>query len=186
MLQAADLPAAAKGTPHVPDPNDAADQATMAKCVGVRNADTNKAAEAHSESYAVGNTIISSVATSYRSQSDLDTRIAMLRSPKASPCFNQKWRKQLATVLPAGATIESTSVKITPGSAGGPANVVATGTGAIMVRMSGQKVPLYASIAFISGPSVEAGVEVVNIGTPPAASEVKSLVAAVAARAAED
>jgi hypothetical protein len=33
---------------------------------------------------------------------------------------------------------------------------------------------------------IEAGVEVVNIGTPPAASEVKSLVAAVAARAAED
>jgi hypothetical protein len=86
----------------------------------------------------------------------------------------------------AGATIESTSVKITPGSAGGPANVVATGAGAVMVRMGGQKVPVYASIAFISGPLVDAGVEVVNIGTPPAASEVRSLVATVAARAAED
>ena len=185
VLQAADLPAGTKGTARKPDPNTAASQAEMAKCAGVRNTDRDKIAEAHSENYALANTTISSSATSYRSQSDLDTRLALLRSTKAPSCFNELLRKQLTTVLPAGTSIESVSVKITPGPAGGPANVVATAAGAILVYVSGQKVPVYASLAFITGPLIEARVEVVNIGAPPSASAMTSLVVAVATRAAK-
>jgi hypothetical protein len=98
----------------------------LAKCVGARNTDSDKVAEAHSDNFARGNASISSSATSYRSQNDLDVDVATLHSPRLSPCFKQMMKKQLAASLPAGAAIRSASIKITPGSAGGPANVVAT------------------------------------------------------------
>jgi hypothetical protein len=56
----------------------------------------------------------------------------------ADPCFDQQFEKLFTRRgLPTGTTIDSVSVKITPGSAGGPANVVATGTGTVKVTVSG-------------------------------------------------
>jgi hypothetical protein len=185
VLQPADLPTGWKGTPYEADPSDAADQAAFVKCLGVRNTDADKVAEADSQDFALGDASISSWATSYRSQSDLDADVAALHSPKASPCEAQLLKKQVATSLPAGATVESVSIKITPGSAGGPANVVATGAGTIKVSVSGQQVGLYLTVAFITGPLIEAVVETHNIGTPVPPSLVQSVVATVANRAAE-
>ncbi len=183
VLQPADLPSGWKGAPYQPDPNDSANNAAMVQCVGARNTDSDKAAEAHSDSFALGDASISSSASSYRSQSDLDSDIAMLNSPKISPCFEQMMKKQLAASLPAGGTIESASIKITPGSAGGPANVVAMGTGTIKVQVSGQQVPVYLTVAFITGPLIEAEVDTENVGAPVPASVVNPLVATVATRA---
>src|SRR5262249_15764562 len=154
VLQSADLPSSWKRAPYQPDPNDSANNAALVKCVGARNTDSDKVAEAHSGDFALGDARISSSASSYRSQSDLDADIAMLHSPKLSPCFEQMVKKQLAASLPAGGTIESASIKITPGSAGGPANVVATGTGTIKVQVNGQHVPVYLTVAFITGPLI--------------------------------
>jgi hypothetical protein len=100
-------------------------------------------------------------------------------------CYQQLVKKELGASLPAGATIESESFTFTPGSAGGPANVVATGTGTVKVRLSGQQVPLYLNVAFITGPLIQAEVDAENVGTPVPASVVNALVAAVAARAAK-
>src|SRR5262249_31137394 len=183
VLQPADLPSGWKGTPYQPGPNDSANNAALMKCVGARNTDSDKVAEAHSDDFALGDASISSSASSYRSQSALDTDIAMLHSPKLSPCFEQMVKKQLAASLPAGGTIESASIKITPGSAGGPANVVATGTGTIKVQVNGQHVPVYLTVAFITGPLIEAEVDTENVGTPVPASVVNPLVATVATRA---
>jgi hypothetical protein len=94
-------------------------------------------------------------------------------------------KKQIVTSLPAGATVESVSIKIKPGSAGGPTNVVANAAGTIKVSMSGQQVVLYLTNTFITGPLIEAVVETDNVGRPVRASLVKSLVASVANRAAE-
>lgn len=152
------------------------------KCVGARDTDSDKVAEAHSDDFALGDASISSSATSYRAQSDLNTDVATLHSPKLSPCFGQMMKKQLAASLPAGATTESASIKITPGSAGCPANVVATGTGTIKVRANGQQVPVYLTVAFITGPLIEAEVDTENVGTPVPASVVNPLVATVATR----
>jgi hypothetical protein len=185
VLQPADLPTGWKGSPYQPDPNDSANNAAFVACVGVRNTESDKVAEAHSDNFAQGNASISSSATSYRSQSDLDADAASLRSPKVSPCFEQMMKKQLAASLPAGATTESASISITPGSAGGPANVIATGTGTIKVKVSGQEVPVYLTIAFILGPLIEAEVDAENAGTPVPASVVNPLVATVATRAAK-
>jgi hypothetical protein len=183
VLRPADLPSGWKGAPYQPDPNDAANNAALMKCVGARNTDSDRVAEAHSDDFALGDASISSTADSYRSQSDLDTDVAVLHSQKLSPCFGQMMKKQLAASLPAGGTVKSASIKITPGSAGGPANVVATGTGIIKIQVNGQQVPVYLTVAFITGPLIESEVDAENAGTPVPASVVNSLVATVATRA---
>lgn len=185
VLLPADLPSGWKGAPYQPDPNDAANNAALTKCIGARNTDSDKVAEAHSDDFALGDASISSSATSYRSQSDLDADVATLHSPKLSPCFGQMMKKQLAASLPAGSTVESASIKITPGSAGGPANVVATGSGTVKVQVNGQQVPVYLNVAFITGPLIEAEIDAENVGTPVPASVVNPLVATVATRAAK-
>jgi hypothetical protein len=87
--------------------------------------------------------------------------------------------------LPADTTIESESIKIKPGSVGGPANVLATGTGTIAISVNGQHVPGYLTVAFIIGPLIQAEVDTENVGTPVPQSVVTSVVATVAARAAK-
>jgi hypothetical protein len=185
VLQAVDLPAGWKSKPYTADPRQAASQAALTKCVGTRNTDSDKVAEAHSPGFAYGAASVSSSAASYRSQSALDSDIAMLKSPKLASCYEQTLKKQLVTALPSGATIESASFKITPGAVGDPANVVATGTGAVKVTVKGQRVAVYASIAYITGPLMEVEVDTTNIGEPVTASLVRSMVARVAARAAK-
>ena len=185
VLQPADLPSGWKGTPHQPDPNSAAEDAALSACVGARNTDSDQVAQANSDEFGLSNASISSSASSYRSQSDLVTDEATLRSPKLSSCFSQMIKKQLASSLPAGSVVASASIKITPGPAGGPANVVATGTGIVQVQVSGQQAPVYLTVAFITGPLIEAEVDAENVGTPVPTSVVNPLVAAVAARAAK-
>jgi hypothetical protein len=185
VLQPADLPPGWKGTPHQPDPSDAAYQAALMKCVGARNTDGDTVAVADSEDFALGDASIASSADSYRSQSDVDTDTATLHSPNYAPCDEQLGKKQLATSLPAGATIESASIKITPGSAGGPANVVGTETGTVKVSVNGQQVPVYLTLTYITGPLIEAEVDAENVGAPVPPSVVNALVATVATRAAK-
>jgi hypothetical protein len=155
------------------------------KCVGARNTDSDKVAEADSDGFTLGDAEISSSAASYRSQSDLDADVTTLHSPKLSSCYGQMMKKRLAAAVPAGGTIESASVTITPGPAGGPANVVATGTGTIDIGVNGQHVPMYLSFAFIKGPLIEAEVNAVDVGTLVPASVVNRLVVTVATRAAK-
>jgi hypothetical protein len=183
VLQPADLPAGWKGTPYRPDPRDAANQAAMVNCVGARNTESDKVAEAHSDDYALGDASIHSSASSYRSQSDVDTDVAILHSPKVSSCYDDLVKTQLAASLPAGTTIESASIKITPGSAGS-ANVVATAAGTVNVSLGGQHVSLYLTAAFIQGPLIQAEVDAENVGAPVPASVVSAMVATVANRAA--
>lgn len=185
VLRPRDLSTRWKGTPDKPDPSEAAHNAAVVTCVGARNTDTDKVAEAHSEDFALGDASISSSAASYRSQSDLDSYAATVHSPKLAPCLEQVFKKEFATSLPAGVTVRSVSIKITPGSAGGPANVVGTGTGTIKVSGNGRPVAIYVSVAYITGPLIEAEVDTENVGTPVPASLVKSLVATVATRAAK-
>lgn len=185
VLQPSDLPAGWKGSPYKPDPQSDAGTAAMSACLGVSDTTKDKVAESHSEDYTLGNATISSSATSYKSQKDLDTDLAALKSSKMSTCFDKLVRKQMASSLPAGAAIVSESFTVTPGSAGGPGNVVATGRGRITVSVSGQQVAVYLSVAFITGPLIEAEMNAENVGAPVPASVVASAVSAVATRAAK-
>jgi gamma-glutamyltranspeptidase len=51
-------------------------------------------------------------------------------------------KKQFASTMAPGSVPDSASVMITLGSAGGPANVVATAAGTVKVLMGGKPVPL--------------------------------------------
>jgi hypothetical protein len=185
VLQRSDLPAGWKATPYEPDPNEAAEDAFFARCLGVASLHRDRVAEVNSDDFSRGDADISSSADSYRSQSAVDSQVAVLHSPKAAPCFEQLAKQQSATTLPAGAEIESVSLKITPGSAGGPANVVATMGGIIKISANGQHVSLYGSVAFITGPLITAEVDAENPGAPVPASLLAPLIDKVANRAAQ-
>jgi hypothetical protein len=184
VLQRSDLPIGWKATPYQPHPNDAAGVALLAKCVGVPSRNRGRVGEVNSDDFSRGDADVSSSADSFRSQSGVDSAVAVLRNPKVAPCLEQLAKQQFATMLPAGAKIESVSIKLTPGSAGGPANVVVTGLGMIKISVSGQHVVSYSRIAFITGPLILATVEADTIGSPLSASLMESLIAKIANRAA--
>jgi hypothetical protein len=75
------------------------------------------------------------------------------------------------------------SVKVTPGSAGGPANIVGTGVGTIKISVSGEHGGLASGVAYITGPLIWAEVDSANPGAPVPALLWESQVWAVADRA---
>jgi hypothetical protein len=181
VLQPADLPAGWKGTPYQAVPGEAAGEAAVMRCVGMPSTASDKVAEAHSDDFNLGDAYVSSTATSYRSQRDVDADTAAWLNPRFPPCLAKSLKQQAATQ---GVALKSVSVKITPGSAGGPANVAATGVSTIKISEGGQQTVHYSTVAYIIGPLMEAEVEAENIGAPVPASVMAPLVATVANRAA--
>jgi hypothetical protein len=196
VLQPADFPSGPAGWAHTPYKPDPAGPATgftgaeFAKCAGVPNSYTEQVAEAHSGDFDKGidqgDATISSDAYSFRSQSAVDVDTAALHRAKAGPCYEREERQALAGGAPPGGTVELVSFKLTPGSAGGPANVVATAVSTFKITSSGGTVVEGSvSIAFITGPLIELAVTTAIFEAPIPASLVDSLVAAVASRAAQ-
>jgi hypothetical protein len=151
------------------------------KCLGLPNHVLDQVAEAHSDDFAQGDAHISSVARSFRSQNTVDAGTAALQSSKATRCFEQQFA---SFPLPAGSTFDLVSVNVTPGSAGGPANVVATGTGTARITVGGTTVEVYFSNTYIVGPLIAAGIDSFSAGAPIPTSLMDSLITAVASRAA--
>jgi hypothetical protein len=185
VLQPSDLPPDWTPTPYKAEPGDTAAQAALLRCLGVLSTASDKVAEAHSFDFTLGDARVSSSASSYRSQSAVDANVAALHGSKFSPCIEQRVKRQVAAQLPAGAAIESVSVKVTPGSAGGPANIVATGGGTIKISVGGQHGVYYLRVAYITGPLILAEVDAENANIPAPAPQWESLVSAVADRAAQ-
>ena len=183
-LQPSDLPADWTPTPYEAEPGDTAAQAAVLRCLGLLSTASDQVAEAHSV-FTLGDATVSSSARSYRSQSAVDANVAALHSSKASPCLEQQVKQLLPPQLPAGATLESVSVKITPGSASDPANVVATGGGTVKISVGGQHAVVYLRVAYITGPLILAEVDAENVDIPAPAPQWESLVSAVADRAAQ-
>lgn len=181
-LQASDLPAGWAGTASDPDPAEASEDAALAQCVGGKDSYPDETGESNSDDYGLDNASISSSATSFRSPTDVTADIAIIKSPKIDSCYKQLAVSQLGG-LPAGATLNSAEIDVTPGSAGGPSNVVAGASGKIEITASGQLLDFYLNIAFITGPSIEAEVDFFNIGTPVPPALRASLIAKVSARA---
>lgn len=183
VLQAADLPGWT-AAPYQDDPSNNQDELALMRCTGARNTDGDKVAEVNSSDFSLDQATVSSNATSYRSQADVDGDVAMLHGTKFASCYQSLAKDQLSKSLPAGTTIRSIKVTVTPGNAGGPANLAATATAVIAVAVSGQSLTVYVNVAFITGPKIEAEVDAENVGTPVPAALRDKLVQAVAARAA--
>jgi hypothetical protein len=185
VLQPADLPAGWKGTPSQDNPSaDAARDVALYQCLGVPNYRTpTRVDEAFSDDFTRGDAYIYSSASSYRSQSEVEADVAAVLSPKFSPCIAKLIRQQAANHAVA---VKSVSVKVTPGSAGGPANVAATGVATFKTNEGGKQTVHYSTVAYIIGPFIEAEVDSESIGAPVPASLMEPLVATVANRAAGD
>jgi len=182
-LQPSDLPADWAATPHEDDSSSATYDAALVNCVGGRNTDADETGYSNSDDYALDNATITSEATSFRSQADVAADTAIITSPKINACYLKLSEGELADSLPEGATLDTASVAVTPGSAGGPRNVVGTVVAKIEVTVSGQVIDLYINAAFITGPLIEAEIDFTNIGAPVPASLRNSLIAKIAARA---
>lgn len=181
VLQPTDLPGW-KGSP--PDPSTDNSNSELAQCVGAKDTDPDQVATSSSDDYAQGDVTVSSSASSYKSQSDLDTDIAVLNSPKLKSCFERQFKSEVATSVPSGTTLGTLSVKFTPGSGGGPHNVAGTGSVSVPVMNGGQPVMVYLEIVFITGPLIEAEVDAESDGSPVPAQVLQSAVNAVATRVA--
>jgi hypothetical protein len=183
-VQPSDLPAGWTSKPAEPEPDQATNQAALVSCVGGRNTSPDETAHADSPDYSQGEATISSSVKAFSSQSDVTADAQLLASPKINDCFSALIKAQLAKSA-AGTTINSVTVAVTPGSGGGPSNVVGTATGQISLTAQGQTAVAFLDVAFISGPSREAEVDFENLGTPVPATLRSAVVAKVAARTAQ-
>ncbi|MBV9592329.1 MAG: hypothetical protein JO147_00825 [Actinobacteria bacterium] len=183
VLTVADLPGWT-GSPHESDPGDAADQAALVKCAGGKDTAGDQVAEADSPDFDQSDASISSSATSFKSQSDIDADVALLKSPKISSCYEQLAKTQVASALPGGATVDSVSFAVTPGPGTGPSNVAGIGKGTVTVTVSGQQTVVYVDVAFITGRLTEAEIDIENPGQAVPVAFFDDLVHKVADRAA--
>jgi hypothetical protein len=164
------------------DNDDPAGDAALAACTGTKNTDPDKVTETASPDFTLQETTISSSATSYKSQSDLDADIAEVKSPKASACFNQLLRKNAASGLQAGETLKSLVFKLVPGNGGGPSNVIAAVEGQLTFLVNGKTVTAYEDSALITGTLTEAEVDFEGIGARVPAADRARLTNLVATR----
>jgi hypothetical protein len=184
VLQPSDLPADSTPQPYEPTPGEVAVQDALLKCLGLLSIATDKVAEAHSDGFKFGDGDVTSVARSYRSQSAVDAYVAALHGSKFSPCFERSIKQLIAPQVAAGGATETVSVKTTPGSAGGPANVVGTVVGTIKISQGGEQAVVYIRFTYITGPLIWAEIDAENPGAPIPASVMETPVAGVADRAA--
>jgi hypothetical protein len=185
VLQAADLPSTfTKAPAQAEDANDAVEQAKVATCAGVKSTASDKLESAKS-SFDLGDSGISSDASRFKSASDIASDVKMLHSPRIDQCLQESARRTIAKGMPAGAKVDNITVHVTHGSSGGPSNVVALAQGTVTVTISGQTVKVYTTAAFITGPRIEAEVDVTGVGAPLPAATQRQAIDAVAARAAK-
>jgi hypothetical protein len=183
VLQATDLPPGWKRSPVASDDGTNSNE-DLAACVGAKNTDADQIASVDSDDYDLGNAEISASASSYKSQSDLATDIAIIKSPKFLSCTTQGLKQELATSMPKGTTVGAVSLKFTAGPGRGPANVVGSGSMSMPVIGNAGKMTVYVDFVYLTGPLIEAEVDAENLGAPVPASVLQAAVQAVASRAA--
>ncbi len=184
VVQPGDLPAGWTAKPASPSANQAADATAFAQCVGAPNTSGDVVAVGYSADFANGTSVVASTATSFKSSADVQADTSALTNAKASGCFVQVVKARLAAALPKGATVKSVTLKITPGPAGGPANVVATASGTVAFTAAGHSLTLKDDIVFLTAPRIEAHIDFYSTGSPISAAVKAAVVTKVAARVA--
>lgn len=166
VLQPSDLPATFKASPPQPDSGDTTLQAQLATCTGQPGApESHKVAKAQSDDFQSGDLTVSSSFDSFRSQSDVDAAVAQITSPKINTCLNAAFKNSLAKSLGAGTTVTSATVTLTPGSSGGPSNVVGTAKGAVRFTINGKQNVVHLGVAFVTGPQLAGTLTYVGLNT---------------------
>ena len=119
VLQAADLPVGWSGS--APDPNSSggnndSDQALL-QCLGGKDTSPDVVAESDSDDFSFDDADVSSSATSFQLQSDIDSDTAMVQNPKASGCLEQMIESEAQSGSTNGATLSNVSFTGAPPTA---------------------------------------------------------------------
>lgn len=188
LLKQAEVPAGYTSVTPSPDSSDDASSAQqLIACVGgiSANPQQDKVDKVESEFSNPQHASLSSDATSYKSQDDVDALVSVIKSPKADTCFNELIKKELQTSVPSGTKIGNLSVHLTPGSSGGPSNVVGTANASVTIASGqGQSITVHLVSVFISGKQLAASVDAETLGGPIDTTALGKAVLAVAGRAA--
>ena len=154
VLQKADLPAGFTAKAAESDNSGDTSAQQLASCTGVSGIKkSDELRKTQSQDFSQGDLSYSSDASTYKNQSAIDARIKILKSPKYNTCVNTLFKTTLSKQLGAGATVNSSTVKTTTGSNGGPKNVVAVASGSIGVSAQGQNVRSTSTPPTSPGPS---------------------------------
>lgn len=184
VVQPGDMPADWKSSPPTPSSDPKADSATFAQCMGAVDTFPDAAALAFSQTFSNGSSIASSGATSFKSAVDVQLDAASLVNPMASECFAKVGKARMAAQLPKAVTVRSITLKITPGAAGGPANVVATASGTLVFTTTGHQLTLKNEVVFLVGRRIEAQITFFTTGGTFPAQVKADVIKKVAARVA--
>lgn len=185
VVQAVDLPAGWNGSPSSPENNPGAEEAAIASCLGIRNTYPDRVASVDSQDFSMGEAQIGSTASSYRNEEDITSDLAALNNPNASSCYERQLKDALTAALPQGSVVGDTTVHITPGTNGGPANVAGVASATMSVSVNGQPLTFFTNITFIKGPKLEVTVNFFNTGSELPQDLRSQVVQKVAARAAQ-
>lgn len=184
-LQLGDLPAG--WTSGAGNSADDGDMQLLESCLGGRDTIADRFVAGGSPTFAdsSGGIIFSTVA-GFRSQRDVDDDTALLADPRAGDCLATAVEQGMDSVPePEGATLGDVSFTVTPGSAGGPSNVVATASGSVPVSATdGRHGTVYLGTVFITGRMTEAEIIFMTVRAPLPDDVRNAAVAAVAQRVA--
>lgn len=186
VLRAGDLPSGWTAQPS--SSNSSGDdqvQQDVAACIGVTNINSaNRVEEVDSDEFQQSDDSFDSDATSFKVQSEIENRLAVLRSPKADACFTKALQTELSKSMPTGAKIGDASFHIDGQPTGYPSNVAAVATGTITVTVQQQTLTVHLYEAFIVGRLLGANVQYTGVTGPVDQSVWLAAVSAVARRAA--
>ena len=185
VLRSSDLPASWHATPAAADTSDSQENAEIATCAGGKDTNADALTSVQSDNFSVQGLTVSSSATRFKSQADIDADIALLKRPKIASCYKTLLVKELTASLPAGSTLGTVSVVVHAGPHGAAPNVAGTLHADIAVTVRSHKTTVYDDDAFVAGSLTEALVSYEGVGSPVPATVQAQLTAITAERCAQ-
>lgn len=165
VVQPSDLPTGwAAQAPSVPY-NRVGVPMAFSQCVGTTVTAPHVAGTAYSHTFVMGTDVITSNAVSFTTLNDVPADTQALASPKASGCLQQVEKNLFTALLPAGSTVRTYQVKVTPGNNGVAANVVAVADSTITYSVTGHSLTLTIEVVYFAAPRIEAQVSFSSAGT---------------------
>jgi hypothetical protein len=185
VLQRADVPSDWQNTPNTDTTGADTTERAIIECLGLHVDPTaGRIAQVNSDDFVKNNSRIGSSAQSWQSEAQVRAQLSIVTNPKTGHCYAQVLRNQLPGSLPADVTVDSVQLTLTPGHAGFPTDVVATGHGTVKLSSNGQLATLYVDLAFIAHGTVTADVQFLGFGEQILPTLSSQLVETVAERVA--
>lgn len=156
-----------------------------ASCLGITDTSADKASTGVSPDFNSSNAIISSGATSFRSDASVTTDVAGLHSPKIGSCLQQELENDGLLDPPPGGTRGAVTLSVNGPSTGSPAGVVAVAHATAAFTVQGKPTSLVLDDVFLTGKRIEAQILFVGVTAAVPETTQSQVVGKVAARLAQ-